>query len=225
MAFMARFSQLSKPETLNQRNTKTTIKMKKLLLLPLFILGAMSVSKAQAPVTSGMENKNGPVMTFEEMEFNFGTIKQGDIVTHEFKFKNTGKEPLVISEAHGSCGCTVPEYPKEPIKPNGSGVIKVTFNSAGKMGQQDKTVTLTYGDAQQIVIHLKGTVETPAVQAPTPNTPAPTPAPAGSGGKATPAPTAAAPAGTKPAPAPAPAPTGAKPTPAPAAQSTDKPKH
>jgi hypothetical protein len=173
----------------------------------------MSVSKAQAPVTSGMENKNGAVMTFDEMEFNFGTIKQGDIVTHEFKFKNTGKEPLIISEAHGSCGCTVPEYPKEPIKPNGTGVIKVTFNSAGKMGAQDKTVTLSYnggtadGSPQQIIIHLKGTVEAPAVQqapATTGGTPAPAPAPAPTPSKA--AATTPAPAAAKATPTPAPAP-------------------
>jgi len=216
---MARFSQQAKAKHLTNETTKTTIKMKKLLLLPLFILGAMSVSKAQAPVTSGMENKNGPVMTFEEMEFNFGTIKQGDIVTHEFKFKNTGKEPLIINEAHGSCGCTVPEYPKEPIKPNGSGIIKVTFNSAGKMGAQDKTVTLTYDTDKTIVLHLKGTVDAPAVQqapANPQNAPAPSPAPAGT--KTAPAP-APAPAGTKPTPAPAPAPTTAKPT-----VPADKPK-
>src|SRR5665213_4217009 len=140
--------------------------MKKSFLLPLFIFGAMTVSKAQAPVTSGVENKNGPVMTFEVMEYDFGTIKQGDKVERDFKFKNTGKEPLIINEAHGSCGCTVPEYPKEPIKPNGSGVIHVTFNSAGKMGAQDKTVTITYDTDKTIVLHLKGTVEAPAVTTP-----------------------------------------------------------
>ncbi len=174
--------------------------MKKLLLLPLFILGTMTVSKAQAPVTSGMETKNGPVMTFEVLEYNFGTIKQGDIVTREYKFKNTGKEPLIINEAHGSCGCTVPDYPKEPIKPNGSGVIKVTFNSAGKMGAQDKTVTLTYDTDKTIVLHLKGTVEAPATTAPAnPQTPAPAPAPAsgGNNGKA-PAPAAPVQATDKP---------------------------
>ena len=172
--------------------------MKKLLLLPLFIFGAMSVTKAQAPVTSGMDDKNGPVMTFEVTEYNFGTIKQGDKVEREYKFKNTGKEPLIINEAHGSCGCTVPDWPHEPIKPNGSGVIKVTFNSAGKMGAQDKTVTLTYDTDKTIVLHLKGTVEAPAVSAPAnPQTPAPTPSPA-------------------------PAPGGNKT--APAAVSTDKPK-
>ena len=136
--------------------------MKKLLLLPLFLIGSMTAAKAQAPVTSGMETKNGPVMKFETDTMSFGKIKQGDVVTREYKFKNTGKEPLIINNAVGSCGCTVPDYPKEPIKPNGSGVIKVTFNSAGKMGMQDKTVTLTYDTDKTIVLHLKGTVEAPA---------------------------------------------------------------
>jgi hypothetical protein len=160
----------------SQRNSQVKnqkiITMKKLLLLPLFLIGAMTASKAQtgAPVTSGMENKNGPIMTMDVLEYNFGTIKQGDIVTREYKFKNTGKEPLIINNAVGSCGCTVPDYPKEPIKPNGTGVIKVTFNSAGKMGQQDKTVTLTYDTDKTIVLHLKGTVEAPSAQ-PAPQAP------------------------------------------------------
>ena len=176
--------------------------MKKLLLLPLLAL-TVATANAQAPTTSGVDRPNGPVMKFDEMEFNFGTIKQGESVTHEFKFKNGGKEPLIINTAVGSCGCTVPEYPKEPIKPNGSGVIKVTFNSTGKMGPQDKTVTITYDTDKTIVLHMKGTVEAaaaPAQQAPA----APTAAPAKEQPKTSPAPkTATAPAPAAPAPAPA----------------------
>jgi hypothetical protein len=167
--------------------------MKKLLLLPLFFVAAMTTSKAQAPVTSGMETKNGPVMTFEVLEYNFGTIKQGESATYEFKFKNTGREPLIINEAHGSCGCTVPDYPKEPIKPNGQGTIKVTFNSTGKMGVQDKTVTVTYDTDKTVILHMKGTVE--AAQAPAGGAQAP------AGGAAKPQPAPAAGAATKPAPA------------------------
>lgn len=149
--------------------------MKKLLLLPLLAMAVLT-AKAQAPTTSGVERPNGPVMKFEEMEYNFGTIKQGESVTHEFKFKNTGKEPLLINTAVGSCGCTVPEYPKEPIKPNGSGVIKVTFNSTGKSGPQDKTVTITYDTDKTIVIHMKGTVEVPAPAPTAPTAPQQAPA-------------------------------------------------
>ena len=206
-----------------------------MLLLPLFFLGSMAVSKAQAPVTSGMESKNGPVMTFEVLEYNYGTIKQGESVTYEFKFKNTGREPLIINNAVGSCGCTVPDYPKEPIKPNGSGIIKVTFNSAGKMGMQDKTVTLTYDTDKTNVLHIKGNVEaaaapkdgqsapqggtaTPAPKSTT--TPATTTVPKGTNGAATTAPKSAT---TAPATA-APRTTTAAPTTAPTAPA-EKPKH
>ncbi len=81
-------------------------------------------------------------MTFEKKEHDFGVIKPDSKVDYTFKFKNTGKEDLVISNAHGSCGCTVPEYPKEAIKPGENGEIKVSFNSAGKSGKQEKSVTL-----------------------------------------------------------------------------------
>jgi hypothetical protein len=84
-----------------------------------------------------------PVMTFAETEFDFGEINQGDKVDHIFSFKNTGEADLIITYAQASCGCTVPEYPKEAIKPGESGKIKVTFNSAGKSGQTMKTITIS----------------------------------------------------------------------------------
>ncbi len=176
------FAEITKPKN---DSKKSTI-MKKLLFLPLFALSVLTAN-AQAPTVSGVDRPNGPVMKFDVLEHNFGTIKQGESVTFEFKFKNSGKEPLIINTATGSCGCTVPEYPKEPIKPNGNGVIKVTFNSAGKSGPQDKTVTITYDTDKQIVLHMKGTVEVAATPAPAapqqgPVTPAPTPAPAKAGG-------------------------------------------
>ena len=131
---------------------------------------------AQDATTQTAPNPNGPKMAFDVMEHNFGTIKQGEVATYEFKFKNTGKEPLVISNAVGSCGCTVPEWPKEPIAPGKTGVIKVTFNSAGKQGQIDKTVTLTSNSVDgQVQLHMKGEVvlaqaETPATTTTTPAT-------------------------------------------------------
>ncbi|AFC22910.1 DUF1573 domain-containing protein [Saprospira grandis] len=82
-------------------------------------------------------------MKFAEDAFDFGTIKQGEKVTHTFKFTNDGDKPLTITNAKGSCGCTVPQYPKEPIAPGESGEIEVEFNSAGKKGAQTKFVTLT----------------------------------------------------------------------------------
>ena len=75
--------------------------------------------------------------------WDFGTIQQGDSPEFSFKFKNTGNEPMIISNAKGSCGCTVPKWPKEPIAPGATGEINVKFNSKGKKGSQNKTVTLT----------------------------------------------------------------------------------
>ncbi|HIB78103.1 MAG TPA: DUF1573 domain-containing protein [Flavobacteriales bacterium] len=82
-------------------------------------------------------------MILEEQAFDFGTLEDGDKVEHIFKFTNTSNNPLTISNARGSCGCTVPEWPKEPIAPGGTGEIKVKFDSKGKKGKQSKTVTLT----------------------------------------------------------------------------------
>jgi hypothetical protein len=97
-----------------------------------------------------------PAVTFAETTFDFGDIAQGDKVSHEFKFENTGAADLVISDAYGSCGCTVPEFPKEAIKPGETGKIKVTFNSAGKHGRQQKKVTLvTNTQAEKEYLQIK----------------------------------------------------------------------
>lgn len=90
----------------------------------------------------GNVNTNLPEMKFDEEEFDFGKITQGEKVSHAFHFKNTGKSNLIISGASGSCGCTVPEYPEEPIAPGAEGEINVVFSSEGKRGQQEKTVTI-----------------------------------------------------------------------------------
>jgi hypothetical protein len=84
-----------------------------------------------------------PVMKFEVEEHDFGKISQGERVSYAFKFTNVGGSDLVINEAHGSCGCTVPDYPKAAIAPGQEGVVNVEFNSEGKHGEQEKTVTLT----------------------------------------------------------------------------------
>lgn len=87
----------------------------------------------------------GPLPSFEwtEEEHDFGTITDGDIVEHTFKFKNTGEAPLIISNAKATCGCTVPNWPKEPIPVGEEGEILVRFNSRNKPGNQNKTVTIT----------------------------------------------------------------------------------
>lgn len=84
-----------------------------------------------------------PAFTFEKNSHDFGTIEEGVKAEYTFKFKNTGEAPLVISKAVGSCGCTVPSWPKEPIPVGGEGEIFVSFNSKGRPGMQRKKVTIT----------------------------------------------------------------------------------
>jgi len=100
-----------------------------------------------------------PEFNFSEEEHDFGTINEGDIVEHTFKFKNTGDEDLTIQTATGSCGCTVPEYPKDPIAPGEEGEIQVKFNSKGKPNLQNKTVTITANTwPKQTKLKIKATV-------------------------------------------------------------------
>ena len=111
----------------------------------------------------------GPTTTinFEETEFDYGTVDQGEKVNHIYKFKNTGSEPLIISNAKGSCGCTVPSWPKEPIPVGGTGEIAVQFDSKGKKGNQSKRVTLTANtDPAQTFLTIKGVVNAPEGEAP-----------------------------------------------------------
>ena len=149
--------------------------MKKIILSAAIVLSVSAITMAQtdkaasAPASTATAVKtDGPMMKFEKEEYNFGAIKQGDKVEYAFEFVNTGKEPLIIAEAHGSCGCTVPEWPKQPLKKGEKGLIKITFNSAGKQGMQDKTVTITSNAANSpTVLHVKGNVEA-VVVTPTP---------------------------------------------------------
>ncbi len=136
-----------------------------------------TVNPTTAPAAPAAPTGPTTVMTFTETEFNFGKVKAGEKVQHEYTFKNTGKEPLVISNAKGSCGCTVPVWPKEPIAPGASGKIKVEFDTKGKSGMKTNQVTITANtDPVQSIIQIKGEViGDPASAAP---------APAGGGGTA-----------------------------------------
>ncbi len=134
-------------------------------------LGIMAVSMLMACNNSNQAGSNlsasttatpadAPVMKFEKETHDFGKIKTGDKVTYEFKFTNTGKSPLIIKDAVASCGCTKPEWPNTPIKPGESAAIKVTFNSLGKMGLQDKQITITANtNPAQNLVHLIGEVD------------------------------------------------------------------
>lgn len=100
--------------------------------------------QAQPQVTNG----KFPAISFNKKEHDFGEIKEGAKVETTFIFTNTGEADLIISNAQGSCGCTVPEFPKEPIKPGKTGKMKVSFDSNGKPGMQQKSVNITCNTQQ-----------------------------------------------------------------------------
>src|SRR5688500_16970627 len=99
--------------------------------------------QALAQETTAAAKKDGAVIKWEKKTHDFGNIVQGDKVEHTFYFTNTGNEPLIITNVQVSCGCTTPKgWPRDPIPPGARGEITVSFNSAGKMGMQNKPVTL-----------------------------------------------------------------------------------
>ena len=101
-----------------------------------------------------------PILQWLDTVFNFGEVKEGDIITREFAFHNVGTAPLLITNASSTCGCTVPEWPKEPIPPDSSGVIQVKFNTVGRTGAQTKEVTIFANTIpNQSTLRLTGRVE------------------------------------------------------------------
>jgi len=102
----------------------------------------ISTDLVKNPNTADGQSNPGslPVFKFEEIEHDFGKIIQGESVSYEFQFTNTGKTDLIIVDVSTSCGCTVPSYSKAPIRPGDKGTIKVSFNSAGKHGFQSKNI-------------------------------------------------------------------------------------
>lgn len=96
---------------------------------------------------------------FEASEISFGEIKEGAVVTKIYKLKNIGKKRLMFEKVEGSCGCTVAEWPRYPVEPGENAEIKVSFNSLGKRGVQDKTITVTANtEPAQTFLKIKGTV-------------------------------------------------------------------
>jgi hypothetical protein len=102
-----------------------------------------TVENNQTESTEIVNNSNLPAFKFEKEVFDFGEIKEGEKVSYDFKFTNAGNAPLIITSATATCGCTVPEYPKEPVAPGAEGIIRVIFNSTGKPGMQSKVVSIT----------------------------------------------------------------------------------
>jgi hypothetical protein len=125
--------------------------MKKILCALSICLAATTVSFAQTPAAgqekpaAAKDNKNAPHFKFKGGDsFDFGTIKESPTgAEHVFEFTNTGKEPLIIQNAVGSCGCTTPDWPKEPILPGKTGKIKVHYASQGRVGPIQKSVFIT----------------------------------------------------------------------------------
>lgn len=103
-----------------------------------------------------------PITTveFDKISHNFGKVKEGEIVEYEYRFKNTGDEPYIIQNAKGSCGCTVPEWPKKPIPPGESGTVKIRFDTNHKVGNRTQTVYISSNvEAAILSLTLTGVVE------------------------------------------------------------------
>mgnify|MGYP002073928607 CR=1 FL=1 len=131
--------------------------MKKIISLVAFLglVASFSFVQAQQDAT---QNASGPVMSFETTTIDYGVIEQGSERVRVFKFSNTGTEPVVIKSARGSCGCTVPTYPQEPIMPGETADIKVNYDT-NRTGKFTKTVTLETNETNPTrILTIKGEV-------------------------------------------------------------------
>lgn len=125
-------------------------------------LGALSDSLKQVKEQQTRDEamKNTTTVQLIDSAFDFGTIAQGEKVEYNYRFKNTGTNPLIIFKAEATCGCTIPEKPEKPLMPGETGVIKVVFNSAGKKDHQSKDITVTANTTPEFpVLKLTGTVK------------------------------------------------------------------
>ena len=139
--------------------------MKKVFLSVTFALAMVIGANAQTQTPAPAANPNQAEIQFEETMHDFGNIKEGTMATYEFKFKNIGKETLVLSNVQASCGCTTPTWTREPVAPGKTGVITATFNSSGRPGVFNKVVTVTSNaKSASVPLTLKGFVETAPAQ-------------------------------------------------------------
>lgn len=136
--------------------------MKKLLLATSMIL--VSIFSFAQTETTKTATAPAAEIKFEEVVFDFGTVVQGTPTVHEFVFTNTGNAPLILQNVNTSCGCTIPEWPKEPIMPGKSAKIKVVYDS-NRLGSFSKTITvLSNGKTGTIYLTIKGNVEAKPAQ-------------------------------------------------------------
>ncbi len=152
------------------------MKTKFLIILAAFSLltackngeGKKEVGTDSVNINATVDNANKgdlPEIKFEEEVHDFGKITQGEKISFAFRFKNIGSKNLIISGASGSCGCTIPNYPKEPIAAGGEGKIDVLFNSEGKSGLQEKTITLiTNCEPSTRILKIKTEIVIPEVR-------------------------------------------------------------
>lgn len=131
--------------------------MQKLItIIALLFFSAQTMYAQQNNATTKVD---GPQITFKEDVHDFGNIKEGVIAEYSFSFTNTGNKPLMITEVRPSCGCTTPEYSKEPIAPGKTGVIKVAYNSQNRPGNFMKSITITTNEQGKAkVLFIKGDV-------------------------------------------------------------------
>lgn len=116
-----------------------------------------------------LDTAGSAVLRFRESERDFGTVAEGELVRHRFPFRNAGEQPLVITHARSTCGCTVPDYPRTPIAPGDTGSVLVVFDTEGKAGPQRKPITLTANTyPNETTIDVYGTV---TAAGPTPDGP------------------------------------------------------
>ena len=107
-----------------------------------------------------IDTANAPIIALTNDTFSFGEAKEGDKVSHEFEFTNEGKTPLIISSVNASCGCTTPNYPKQPIKPGETSKIEVVFDTKNQPGMQHKVITMiSNAHPNRTLFHLKGEVK------------------------------------------------------------------
>lgn len=133
--------------------------MKKVILSIGLMLCVAVGANAQETTTPDPTNPNAAKFKFDTEVVDYGTIEHNSDPHREFKFTNVGKTPLIISNAKGSCGCTTPDWPKEPIKPGESAVIKVRY-ATDRIGAFEKTITLTSNaSTPSKVIRIKGVVK------------------------------------------------------------------
>ena len=136
--------------------------MKKIFaIIPLFVF-SIFVGCSQTNQQATQQTPAADFIKFETLSHDFGTIAQNGNGTFDFSFSNTGKEPLLLKNVGTSCGCTVPEWPKEPIAPGAKGTVKVKYNTAN-IGPFTKTITVySNGSVNPITLRINGTVEVPA---------------------------------------------------------------